>query len=72
MIEDALLRELKERAAKEGRSLQDVANDALRKGLRREQRPYKLNWKTWNAQLQPGVDICDRDRLFDLLDGRDD
>ena len=72
MIDDALLRELKARAAKERRTLQDVANDALRRGLRAEQRPYKLDWKTWNAQLQPGVDICDRDRLFDLLDGRGD
>jgi plasmid stability protein len=71
MIEESLLRRLKAKAAREGRTLQSVVNDALRRGLEKtEGRPYKLRLKGWKAELQPGVDITDRDRLFDLLDGR--
>ena len=68
MIEPAILRELKARATKEARSLQDVANEAMRKGLRESQRPYKLQLHGWKAEFQPGVDVADRDRLLDLLD----
>jgi hypothetical protein len=71
MIEEVLLRKLKAKAAQEGRTLQSVANDAMRQGLERTARPsYRLKLKGWRAELQPGVDVTDRDRLFDLLDGR--
>ena len=72
MIEEPLLRLLKKKAADEGRTLQDVANDALRQGL--AQRPgqtgYRLRLQGWKAAEQPGVEILDRDKLFDLMDGR--
>lgn len=70
-IEDALLRELKKRAAAEGRSLQAVANDLLRRALATPRGGgYKLRLKGWEAREQPGVDILDRDKLFDLMNGR--
>ena len=67
-----LLRRLKERAAREGRSMQDLANELLRDGLTRREEPvgYTLHVDGWEAQAQPGVDLLDRDTLFDLLDGR--
>lgn len=43
-IDDALLRELKKKAAAE------LAG--------------------WRAEFRPGVDLFDRDRLLDLMDGR--
>ncbi len=67
-----MLRRLKERAAREGRSMQAVANELLRDGLTRlaEPAPYELTLAGWDAEEQPGVDLLDRDKLFDLMDGR--
>lgn len=73
MIEDKLLRELKKKAAEQGRTLQAVANDLLRHALARPERQrnsFKLNLQGWEAKEQPGVDLLDRDKLFDLMDGR--
>ena len=68
-IDDDLLRRLKEKAAREGRTLQNVANELLRQGLVRPDRgrTYKLELEGWEAEEQPGVDILDRDKLFDLM-----
>jgi len=72
MIDGPLLRQLKRKAAEEGRTLQAVANEALRRGL--AQKPvrsgYRLKLQGWKGVEQPGVDILDRDKLFDLMDGR--
>jgi hypothetical protein len=52
--------------------MQDLANDLLRDGLARLQdpAPYQLRIDGWEATTQPGVDLLDRDKLFDLMDGR--
>ncbi len=71
-IDDDLLKRIKEKAAREGRTLQGVANDLLRQALV-QQRPKskpKLALRGWKAVEQPGVDLLDRDKLFDLMDGR--
>jgi hypothetical protein len=71
-IDDALLRSLKRKAAEEGRTLQDVANETLRRGLSKKSpiAGYRLKLRGWKAAELPGVDILDRDKLFDLMDGR--
>lgn len=70
-IDDSVLRQLKQRAAAEGRTLQDVANQLLRRALAAQERePYTLEIVGWEAELQPGVDLLDRDKLFDVMDGR--
>jgi len=70
-IEDRLLRELKRKAAAEGRSLQAVVNESLRRALRPEPPPpFSLRLEGWTAETRPGVDLFDRDTLFDLMDGR--
>ncbi len=70
-LDPAVLRALKLRAAREGTSIQAVANELLRQGLSaREAPPYTLSLSGWSAEEQPGVDLCDRDKLFDLMDGR--
>jgi plasmid stability protein len=70
-IEDRLLRRLKQQAAREGRSLQDVANQLLRQGLVSERRhAFTLSLTGWEAELRPGVDLLDRTALLDLLDSR--
>jgi len=71
-MSDDLLRALKEEAARQGRSMQDLANDLLRDGLARLRAPrsYRLEIEGWEAHEQPGVDLLDRDTLFDLMEGR--
>lgn len=70
-IDDHVFSELKRKAAKEGRTLQAVTNDLLRRSLAsKTQKPYRLTLKGWKADEQPGVDLLDRKALFDLMDGR--
>jgi plasmid stability protein len=70
-IDEDLLRRLKEKAAREGRSLQSLANDLLRHGLAAPvASDYRLELLTWSGKLQPGVDLYDRAALFDLMEDR--
>ena len=69
VLDDNLLRQIKKKAVDEGRTLQAVANDLLRRALAESQRrPYRLRLKGWKANPQPGVDILDRDSLFEAMD----
>lgn len=72
MIEDALLRRLKERAAKEGTTLATLVDRLLRQAMtaRPKRKAFKLKLHGWDAEPQPGVDVLDRDKLFDLMNGR--
>lgn len=67
-----ILRRLKEKAAREDRTLQEVANELLRQGLEQAEQPaeYKFRFVTWKAELLPGVDIFDRKTLFDIMEDR--
>ena len=70
-IDDRLLRTLKKKSAEEGRTLQAVTNDLLRQALATTARtPYDLRLQGWKASELPGVDLLDRDALFDLMNGR--
>ena len=70
-LDDGLLRLLKKRAAEEGRSVQAVAGDLLLRGLAQPKKSgYRLKLQGWRAGELPGVDLLDRDKLFDLMDGR--
>jgi plasmid stability protein len=71
-IDDEVLKRIKEKAAREGRTLQDVANELLRHALVRQEAKstVKLSLRGWKAKERPGVDLLDRDSLFDLMDGR--
>ncbi|MCI0628329.1 MAG: DUF6364 family protein [Acidobacteria bacterium] len=71
-IDDDLLKRLKAIAAQQSKSLAALVNELLRQALatRSRAQEYKLELEGWDAQLQPGVDILDRDKLFDLMNGR--
>ena len=70
-INDELMRQAKKRAANDRVPLRDGVEDALRRYL--SEKPaatgYKLKWTTESGELMPGVDLDDRDSLFDLMDG---
>lgn len=68
-LDEDLLRRLKEKAAREGRTLQSVTNDLLRRGLAvSAASEYRLNVRTSKIELRPGVDIFDRDSLQEAMD----
>ena len=71
-IDDDLLRRLKEKAATEGRTLQAVTNELLRQALTAgpKKGDYRLEFGGWKATEQLGVDLLDRDSLFDLMERR--
>lgn len=70
-IDDALLRELKKKAAAQGRTLQAVVNEHLKRAAAAPSGSrYRLRLAGWRAELKPGVDLFDRDTLSDVLDGR--
>jgi len=68
-----LLAAVKERAAREGRSLSDVVGDAVRSSFARtavaEREPIEL--PTFGGEgLQPGVDLDDSAALLELMEHR--
>jgi hypothetical protein len=71
-INDVLFRAAKRRAAERGTSLRDVVEAALRQHLGKATAAsdYRLSWRTESGRIQPGVDLTDRNALFDLMDGR--
>jgi hypothetical protein len=73
-IDDDVLKRARKKAAEEGRPLKDVINEALRFGLEAGSRaariPYRFRLKTVSGRTLPGVDLTDRDKLFDLMEGR--
>ena len=58
-LDDDLLQKLRLRAARDGRSMQAVANDLIRHSIALEDRPraFHLELKGWAAETRPGVDI---------------
>ena len=70
VIDDGLFRELKRRAAEQNRTLSEVTQDALRRGLAvatplRRRKPSRL---LAFAMGPPRVDLADRNQLYDVLD----
>ena len=70
-IDDALLAEAKQVAARTGRTLTAVVEDALRESLHRRQtaarQPVELP-VFGEGGVQPGVDLDDSASLLDLMD----
>ena len=54
------------------KTLRDIVEQALRWYLKRPQKKkFRLNWKPHETtgRLMPGVDLNDRDSLYDIMDG---
>lgn len=74
-IDDALLRKAKACARRTHRTLTGVIEEALRQALAGTpppgERPINnLNLKTVKGALLPGVDLSDRDSLYERMEGR--
>ncbi len=73
-FEDALLKAAKRRAAEEGKTLTRLLEDALRRYLdpaEKRKRPFRLKLLTKKGRRVPGVNISDRDSLYERMDGRE-
>jgi hypothetical protein len=75
-LDEALLREAKQVAARTGRSLTAVIEDALREALARQagakpRPPVRLPTVAGQG-AQPGVDLDDSAALLDLMEAPDD
>jgi hypothetical protein len=72
-IDDSLLVEAKTRAARSGRTLNEVFEDALREAFaRREGAGRRVDLPVFQGgRVVPGVDLDDSAALLDLMDGRD-
>ena len=71
-IDDRLLEAARRRAAEKGSTLTAFVEHALAAALvqRDAKTAYRLEWKTHPGRTLPGVDIADRDRLFEVMEGR--
>jgi len=71
-LDDDVLKAAKRRARDQDRALKDVINEALRQGLAlsetRRLPAYTFQLKTVDGRLLPGVDLTDRDKLFELME----
>ena len=72
-IDDGLLVEAKTRAARSGRTLNEVVEDALREAFARRDGPgRRVELPVFRgARVMPGVDLDDGAALLDLMDGHD-
>ena len=72
-LDDLLLSELKQEAARRGSTLRELVDDLLRQAMAAPEpkAKYHFNWKPHRGgRIQPGVRLDDRNSLFDLMDGR--
>jgi hypothetical protein len=72
-LDDRVLSAAKRRAAEKGTTLTAFVEEALAAALLPAQKGaerYRLEWQTIRGRLLPGVDIADRDSLFDAMEGR--
>ena len=71
-IDENVMRDLKERAAREGKTMSELVEAALRVLLRDQRRgPKELPpLPTWDGGGWP-VDVADRDALYEVLDADD-
>lgn len=72
-LEDTLLHRARRRAAEAKTTLTHVVEEALRRYLTPRPDPpasIRRRWRTIRGRNLPGVDIADRDRLYDAMERR--
>jgi hypothetical protein len=73
-IDDKLLALAKKQALDKGTSLRYVIESALRMALMKPKKApsrFRLKWKTVRGNPLPGVDISDRDALYERMESRE-
>jgi len=69
-IDDTVMVELKREAARQGRTMSELVETALRLLLRSQRKQKALAPLPTFDGGEPLVDIADRDALYDVMEGR--
>ena len=74
-LDDQLVKAVKRAALESGRTMTQVIEEALRetlvhRGAERRAGSYRLRLPTVKGKKKPGVDLTDRDSLFEIMEGR--
>ena len=72
-IDDDLINRVKEMAARTGRTITALVEDALAKEVAGEtvgQAGFTLRWTPVEGVAAPGVDLSDRDALYEKMEHR--
>ena len=71
-ISDAIYRHLKRKAAHEGATVRQMVENAVRAylGKPKARKGYQLQWRSERGRILPGVRLDNRNKLFDIMDGR--
>ena len=67
-LNDQILRQARDLAARDGITLTRCIEDALRERLATVQEPFRMRLKSVKGNRPPNVDISDRDALYDVMD----
>ena len=72
-LDEDLIREVKRRAVETDQTVSAMVEAALRDLLERESKPRKkrpFRWVTVKGRLLPGVDLMDRNSVYDIMESR--
>ncbi len=69
-IDDSVFARLKREAAREGRTMSELVEAALRLLLEREERPHDLPPLPKLSSGGAFVDVSDRDQMYEAMEGR--
>ena len=70
-IDDELMVRVKRKAVESGKTITEVVEEALRKetaGEAPERSAFKLRWRTVAGRVRRGVDLADRDSLYQAME----
>ena len=69
VMDEELLRGVREVAARQGWNLSRAISELVCVGMHAHAsfEPVEFRWKTVRGKVRPGVDIDDRDRLYDVM-----
>jgi plasmid stability protein len=69
-IDDRILAQLRREAARQGRTMSDLVETALRNLLQRQKKPAELSPLPNFTSVGSFVDVGDRDALYQAMEGR--
>jgi hypothetical protein len=70
-IDDELMAKVKRKARESGKTITDIVEEALRKetaGDVPDRSRFKLKWRTVAGRLRRGVELADRDSLYQIME----
>lgn len=70
-IDDAIMKLVKKRAAESGRTITELVEHALQREVSGQQpraARFTLRWNAVAGKAQPGIDLADRDSLYDAME----